>query len=140
MHLCTIYFRYYLNCALREAGLGNLYVERLGLWKTMLDDGLTTWAEKDGPSSRSDCHAWGASPNIELFRTVLGVDSAAPGYRKVIVRPHLGSLKKVRGTVPHPKGLIRVELEPNRADIQLPPGLEGDLDWGSFRGPIRSHV
>jgi hypothetical protein len=142
MHACTIYFRYYLNCALREAGLGDLYLERLGLWKTMLDDGLSTWAEKDGPSSRSDCHAWGASPNIELFRTVLGVDSAAPGFRKVIVRPHLGPLKKLRGTVPHPKGLIRVELERDgdrtRADIQLPPGLEGELDWGSFRGPIRS--
>lgn len=138
---CTIYFRYYLNCALRQAGLGDLYLERLDLWKTMLNDGLTTWAEKDGPVSRSDCHAWGSSPNVELFRTVLGVDSAAPGFAKVIVRPHLGPLQKLRGTVPHPKGTISVDLDRTggrlRADIKLPPGVTGDLEWGSLRGPIR---
>ena len=142
IYQCSVYFRYYLNCALREAGLGDLYLDRLGMWKSMLDDGLSTWAEHDGDYTRSDCHAWGASPNIEFFRTVLGVDSAAPGFRKVIVRPHLGKLEKLRGTVPHPKGLITVELDRTggraRADIKLPPGVEGDLEWGALRGPIRS--
>jgi alpha-L-rhamnosidase len=49
----------------------------------MLNRGLTTWAETADPTTRSDCHAWSASPNYELFRTVLGIDSAAPGFRRV---------------------------------------------------------
>jgi hypothetical protein len=45
---------------------------------------------------------WGASPNYELFRTVLGIHSAAPGFRRVIVRPYLGKLTHASGAIPHP--------------------------------------
>ena len=62
---CSIYFRYYLHAAARRAGLGGHYLEWLGQWRDMLARGLTTWAEKADPT-RSDCHAWGASPNIEV--------------------------------------------------------------------------
>jgi hypothetical protein len=124
---CTVYFRFYLDRAMTEAGLGDRYLERLTPWKWMLDEGLTTWAETDSPAARSDCHAWGASPNIEFFRTVLGVDSAGPGFSQVRIRPHLGPLLAARGVVPHPKGLIRIEV--TREDgvlkhkVTLPPGL-----------------
>ncbi len=85
-----MYFRYYLDRAMAENGLGDLYLRRLGTWEFMLNEGLTTFAEQDNPYSRSDCHAWAASPNAEFLRTVLGVDSAAPGFAKVRVRPNLG--------------------------------------------------
>jgi hypothetical protein len=124
---CTVYFRYYLDRAMTEAGLGDRYLERLGTWTGMLAEGLTTWAETDSPATRSDCHAWGASPNIEFFRTVLGVDSAGPGFRQVRIRPHLGSLLSARGVVPHPKGLIRVEVTRENGVVKhtatLPPGV-----------------
>jgi alpha-L-rhamnosidase len=140
LYPCSIYFRYYLNRALVKAGLGDLYVERLQPWQDMLKEGLTTWAETDNPYSRSDCHAWGSSPNIEFFRTVLGVDSAAPGFRQVVVRPHLGKLQKVRGTIPHPKGAITVELSTagGRRDykVTLPPGVEGEIIWGPVRAKL----
>jgi hypothetical protein len=129
---CTVYFRYYLDCAMAKAGLGDRYVERLQTWDYMLKEGLTTWAEVDSPGTRSDCHAWGASPNVEFFRTVLGVDSAAPGFSKVRVQPHLGPLKKASGVVPHPKGLITVSVERRGAgyklDVKLPPGVELSAD------------
>jgi len=132
----SIYFRYYLHRALVKAGAGDRYLEMLGPWRTMLADGLTTWAERDF-RSRSDCHAWGASPNVELFRTVLGIDSAAPGFAKVVVAPHLGELKKVSGTMPHPRGEISValELENGRlhADVSLPPGVGGEFVWQGRR-------
>ncbi len=83
----------------------------LGPWRQMLEQGLTTWAERDSPATRLDCHAWGASPNIELFRIVLGIDSAAPGFRRVLIRPHLGPLRRISGAVPRPKGEISVALE-----------------------------
>lgn len=108
---CSVYFRYYLDRAMVHAGLGDRYLERLGTWEFMINEGLTTWAETDAGTTRSDCHAWGASPNVEFLRTVLGVDSAAPGFAKVRLTPHLGKLNKVSGTVPHPKGVIEVTVQ-----------------------------
>jgi alpha-L-rhamnosidase len=47
----------------------------------------------------------------------------------VVVRPHLGKLSRASGTVPHPKGLIEVNLDRDRATIVLPPGTTGVLEW-----------
>ncbi len=127
-----LFFRYYEHCALAKVGEGDGYLDRLGDWRDMLARGLTTFAEvvdRPGAPSRSDCHAWSASPNIEIFRTVLGVDSAAPGFARVSVRPHLGKLKTMSGSVPHPKGSVDVKIEPGSATITLPPGVTGEFEW-----------
>jgi alpha-L-rhamnosidase len=100
----SVYFRAYTNAALRETGLGGQYLQSLGQWREMLDQGLTTWAEWSGSDSRSDCHAWGASPNFELLRTVAGIESSAPGFARVRVAPNLGTLPDVTAVMPHPKG------------------------------------
>ena len=133
---CSIYFRYYLHAAARKAGLGDRYLDLLGQWRDMLARGLTTWAEKADPT-RSDCHAWGASPNIEVFRTLLGVDSAAPGFRRVLVQPHLGKLERAAGTIPHPAGEITVRFERKgnglTGEIRLPEKIYGDFVHGKQR-------
>jgi alpha-L-rhamnosidase len=109
---CTIYFKYYLHQALIKAGLGNDYMNWLDVWRNNIKMGLTTWAEvSDLYYTRSDCHAWGASPNIEFFRTVLGVDSYAPGFAKIKVEPHLGTLTNVSGDIPHPNGKVSVSYK-----------------------------
>jgi hypothetical protein len=99
----------------------------------MLRDGLTTWAEWNGPDSRSDCHAWGASPNFELLRTVAGIEPAAPAFRRVRVAPHLGAFHQISANMPHPAGSIRVHLARRggdlEAEISLPTGIAGDLEW-----------
>jgi hypothetical protein len=129
---CSIYFRHYLHSAMNKAGAGGRYLEMLGPWRAMLDRGLTTWAETSDPT-RSDCHAWGASPNYELFRTVLGIDSAAPGFARVSIRPFLGKLTHVSGSIPHPKGEIAVTLTLDNgklnAGVTLPAGVEGKFEW-----------
>ena len=97
--------------------------------------GLTTWAEiSDINAARSDCHAWGASPNIEFFRTVLGIDADAPGFSKIKIEPNLGSLTKVSGSMPHPKGEITVSYVLNKqgkldAVISIPKGTSGVFVW-----------
>ena len=131
-----LFFRYYEHCALAKVGEGDTYLDRLGDWRDMLARGLTTFAEvvdRPGAPSRSDCHAWSASPNIEIFRTVLGVDSAAPGFASVSVRPHLGKLKSAAGSVPHPKGSVEVRIEPGSATITLPAGVTGEFEWRGVR-------
>ena len=53
----------------------------------MLNRGLTTWAETADPT-RSDCHAWSASPNYDLLSIVAGIQPAAPGFKRVRIEPH----------------------------------------------------
>lgn len=133
LYQTTIYFRYYLHRALARAGLGDLLLDNLQIWRDQMALGLTTWAEMPEPS-RSDCHAWGASPNIELFRIVLGIDSAAPGFGKIRIAPSLCGLKQVSGSMPHPAGTISASYEVNArgkltARLTLPAGTTGEFVW-----------
>jgi hypothetical protein len=135
----SIYFKYYLHLALTKAGKGNDYLTWLDKWKENIDMGLTTWAEtSDISTSRSDCHAWGSSPNIEFFRIVLGVDSDAPAFAKVKIEPHLGELKEVEGVVPHPRGEIQVQYKPGAALITLPGTVSGSFVWQGKKYPLKA--
>ncbi|MBV9761385.1 MAG: alpha-L-rhamnosidase N-terminal domain-containing protein [Acidobacteriaceae bacterium] len=137
----SIYFRAYTNATLREAHLGDRYLESLGPWREMLRDGLTTWSEWNGPDTRSDCHAWGASPNFEIFRTLVGVESAAPGFRKVRIAPNIGTLKRVSASMPHPEGEIALELSNETrftADVRLPQGISGEFVWYGSVEPLHA--
>lgn len=129
----TIYFQYYTHQALIKAGLGNDYLNWLDVWKENLAQGMTTLAEiSDINNTRSDCHAWGAHPNIEFLRTVLGVDSAAPGFKKVKIEPHLGKLTNASGSIPHPNGTISVSYKKDKTwtvEVTLPKNTGGVLVW-----------
>ncbi|OIR03767.1 bacterial alpha-L-rhamnosidase [mine drainage metagenome] len=140
---CTIYFRFYLLRAMRKAGLGDEYIAQLGPWRDMLAMGLTTFAETPEPS-RSDCHAWSASPVCDLLETVCGIRPGSPGFRTVLIAPNLGPLQEARCTVPHPKGQISVAYQRTgttlAVTIDLPPGLVGTFRWdGSTRALHPGH-
>jgi alpha-L-rhamnosidase len=137
----SVYFKYYVNQALVKAGLGNDYMSWLGKWHENLNMGLTTWAEEsEVETSRSDCHAWGASPNIEFFRTILGIDSDAPGFSKVKIEPHLGTIKTIAGEMPHPNGKISVSYKVSNehisAKINLPLKITGQFIWKGKTYPL----
>ncbi len=133
----TYYFRFYLARALDHAGMGDQYLRLLGPWQKMISLGLTTWAEQPEPT-RSDSHAWSAHPNYDFLTIVAGIRPASPAFATVLVSPHLGSLKHVSATVPHPKGTIEVEYTVEtssgkassvKAIVVLPPGVSGKLLW-----------
>jgi len=130
----SIYFRYYLHQALQKVGTGNDYMNWLSKWREHISLGLTTWAESsDVATSRSDCHAWGSSPNIEFFRIVLGIDSDAPGFSRVKISPNLGSLSEIAGEMPHPNGKISVSYKivngSLRGTVTLPENTPGSITW-----------
>lgn len=137
----TTYFRFYLLRAMKTAGLGDRYLDGLGQWRDMLARGLTTFAEKPDPT-RSDCHAWSASPVYELLATVAGIEPASPGFATVRIAPHLGHLKRVAATVPHPRGEIIVDLRRDdlglNAVITLPEGVSGTFEWGGKTLPLHA--
>jgi hypothetical protein len=136
---CTVYFRFYLLRAMKAAGLGDAYVDELAPWKTMIDEGLTTFAERPG-ETRSDCHAWSASPVYEFLATVCGVEPGSPGFKTVRIEPHLGHLRKARGVIPHPAGTIVVEVMRSdsrlEASVTLPAGLGGEFVWHGVTTPL----
>jgi hypothetical protein len=106
----------------------------------MMAEGFTTWGEFDQTDTRSDCHAWSASPNFEVFRTILGIDSEAPGFQRVLVRPFLGKLTRASGAIPHPRGEVAVDLALRdgrlHAEVSLPAGVDGDFVWQGERQPL----
>jgi hypothetical protein len=110
-----------------------------------ISTGWTTWAEtSDLENTRSDCHAWGASPNIEFYRTLLGIDSDAPGFAKVKIAPHLGKLTDVSGEIPHPNGKIAASYKLQggkwKISISLPAKTSGVLIWKGKRYLLKSGV
>ncbi len=137
----SYYFSFYQLEALSKAGLGARYVGQLEPWRGMLALGLTTAAESPEPT-RSDSQSSNAHPNYGLLATVLGVRPAEPGFRSVRIAPHLGSLRRAEGRVPHPRGEIDVRLERRdggglNVDVVLPEGLAGSFEWRGQTLPLR---
>lgn len=137
----TIYFKYYIHQALVQSGFGNDYPDWLDTWRENLRMGMTTWAEiSDISATRSDCHAWGSSPNIEFFRTVLGIDSDGQGFKKVRIEPRPGKLQALKGKMPHPAGMIDVQYNIKgsnmEAFIQLPSDTRGIFIWNQKTYPL----
>ena len=135
----TYYFRFYLARALEHAGMTDLYLQQLQPWYGMLQLGLSTWAENPEPT-RSDCHAWSASPNYDLLTLVAGIAPEAPGFRRVRIAPHLRGLHELDATMPHAGGAIHVTytLRGARwtATVTLPAGLSGQLLWTGRDYPL----
>ncbi|MBN8577603.1 MAG: alpha-L-rhamnosidase [Cytophagales bacterium] len=126
----TLYFDFYLGRAMNVARAGDQYLGLLRQWKELLNLGLTTFPEG---VTRSECHAWSASPNFEMLATFAGIQPQTPGFKKVLIRPLLQSLQSVKGVVPHWAGEIAVEFEKRgvqlKGSVTLPAGISGRLEW-----------
>lgn len=131
---CTLYFSYYLFQALVKGGMGDDYMNWLDVWRSAMKEGMTTWPEYSKLEfTRSECHAWSSSPNIDFYRTVLGIDSNAPGFSCVKIEPHLGNLTNVFGEIPHPNGKISVKYNLTggtwKIEIGIPDNVSGIFVW-----------
>lgn len=128
----TYYFQFYVHRALDEVGLGRRYISQLDPWRTMLDRGLTTFAEEPDPT-RSDSHAWSAHPNYNLLAIVAGIRPASPGFQTVQVTPSLGPLDELKASMPHPQGTIAVDLTRQggglTGTVSVPADISGTFTW-----------
>jgi hypothetical protein len=69
-----------------------------------------------------------------MLALIAGIRPSAPGFAAVRIAPALGPLDAVEATVPHPEGVIRVQLERAGAEglhgqVTLPEGLAGTFEW-----------
>ncbi len=131
---CSTYFQFYYFLALKKAGMGDQFIQNLGLWRNMLAAGLTTFSETGKTEKdRSDCHAWSAHPGMEMLSVVAGITPAAPGYSKIRIQPSFNKLEWFRASMPHPKGVIEVDMKKTKTGysgtITIPLKVEGELIW-----------
>jgi hypothetical protein len=129
----TFYYRFYLTRAMVKAGMADLYYSQLTPWRDMLKNGLTTFAEKPDPT-RSDCHAWSASPEYDFLATICGIMPDSAGFKRVRIQPALGELTKVNGSMPVADGMITVMLTRKgkngiEGEISLPENISGTFIW-----------
>ncbi len=129
----SYYFKFYLVQALEKVGMPDKFLTLLEPWKHMLDLGLTTFAEKPEPT-RSDCHAWSASPVYYLLSLVCGIKPNEPGFKSVRIEPHFGNLGRINGSIPHGSGNINVNLKKDNngsvtGQVVLPGNLKGVFSW-----------
>ena len=139
MYAPTYYFAWYLVRAFEHAGLGDRYFDLLKSWRDLLPLHFTTWPESRG-KTRSDTHAWSAHPTADLLGIVAGIRPAAPGYSRLRIEPHLGTLTSLDATAATPHGPVRVQFRLDdqmlTAIIDRPANLLGDLVWRGKRYPL----
>ena len=139
----SYYFRYYLARALEHAGLADEYLKSLDPWRKLLPLHFSTWPEIPG-NTRSDSHAWSAHPIYDFLTLVAGIEPGSPGFATVRIAPHLGELKDVTATYPHPQGEIKVEYHRAgkglNATVTLPGNLSGEFVFEGERKALKSGV
>src|SRR5690606_24266269 len=140
----SYYFRFYLGEAVKHTDLGEIYLDMLSPWNEMLQNGLSTVIEEPDPT-RSDCHAWSASPVYHFYTIVSGIEPAEPGFNKVKIAPKLGSLEWLDTSFPHHAGNITLKLKQSKnghikGEVTLPEGIEGNFYWNTKQVELKSGV
>lgn len=137
----TIYFTHYYFEASRVLGQIARVFDRMPMWFELRRLGFLTTVEMPEPS-RSDCHAWGAHPLFHAFATILGIRPASFGFRSVRIAPQLGPVLAARGTLPHPRGELRVDfaLQADKltGSVELPAGVTGEFVYAGTTRPLRT--
>jgi len=113
----------------------------------MLDNGATTVWElwdlfkvENGKVNRmvSASHAWGSAPILFFVEGILGIEPLVKGFEKFTINPELCGLGSVSGSVPTPKGVIKLDIrEEGRKqciNIFIPGGCTGLFEGKEYAG------
>ncbi len=129
---CSLYYRFYLHEAMREANLGDILLDGMDEWRQFIELGFTTFPEHPHINTRSDCHAWSSSP-LYAFQTIIaGMRPDSPGFNSLVVEPNVGALSRLSTRMPTPHGVIDFEYQMTGDgrkvfEISLPENLEGSF-------------
>ena len=136
---CSVYAAQYLLEVLFENGEAQAAIDLITAggdrsWRHMVESGTTitweAWDQKYKPNQDWN-HAWGAAPANLLPRYVLGVQPMAPGWKRALIKPHLGNLTFARGKVPTPLGTVTIESKRTQSftmSINLPKGMTAQVE------------
>lgn len=148
--ITTPYMRFYELEALCAMGEQDYVLKQMkDYWGGMLNLGATSFWEEYNPDKKgadvyamygrpfgkSLCHAWGASPIYLLGKYYLGVKPTAPAYQQYLIEPKLGGLQWMEGTVPTPKGDIKLKVTTQQIKVSAQTGT-GTLRVNSKTKPV----
>lgn len=147
--IVTPYAKFYELVSLCEAGELEYVCKLLeDYWGGMLQQGATSfWELYDQsaanhyemygrPFGKSLCHAWGSCPLFLLGRYFLGVVPISAGYSSFRVQPQLGTFQFIKGTVPTPKGNIKVYCDESEIIVTNDTSVQGELIAGDRIYPL----
>ena len=152
MRISTPYMRFYELEALCAMGEQKAVMKEMkDYWGGMIREGATSFWEKYNPTDKgtqhlamygrpygkSLCHAWGASPIYLLGKYYLGIQPVKAGYSEFAIAPNLGGMKWMEGTVPTPKGEIKLSMNEKTIKVTATEG-KGYLTFVSKSKPKAS--
>jgi alpha-L-rhamnosidase len=152
MKITTPYMRFYELEALCAMGEQKAVMKEMkDYWGGMIREGATSFWEKYNPTDKgaqhlamygrpygkSLCHAWGASPIYLLGKYYLGIQPVKAGYSEFAIAPNLGGMKWMEGTVPTPKGEIKLYMNEKTIKVTATEG-KGYLTFVSKSKPKAS--
>ncbi|MBV5282909.1 MAG: alpha-rhamnosidase [Paludibacter sp.] len=152
MKISTPYMRFYELEALCAMGEQKAVMKEMkDYWGGMIREGATSFWEKYNtidkgtqhlamygrPYGKSLCHAWGASPIYLLGKYYLGIQPVKAGYSEFAIAPNLGGMKWMEGTVPTPKGEIKLYMNEKNIKVTATEG-KGYLTFVSKSKPKAS--
>jgi hypothetical protein len=95
---------------------------------------------RDHPADRNRL-AFGRRVGGQQRSVGAGIDSDAPGFSKVKIEPHLGTLTNASGTIPHANGNIKasyiLQNDKWNVDIILPQTITGRFIWKGKTYPLK---
>lgn len=107
---CSVFFRYYLQQAMKLTGNGAMLFDGLRIWRDQLALGLTTWAEQPEPS-RFGLPCVERQSEHRILQDHSGYRFRCPGIPAGEDRTLSGRFEAGFGAVPHPAGKIGVDYE-----------------------------
>lgn len=152
MKISTPYMRFYELEALCAMGEQKAVMKEMkDYWGGMIREGATSFWEKYNPTDKgtqhlamygrpygkSLCHAWGASPIYLLGKYYLGIQPVKAGYSEFAIAPNLGGMQWMEGTVPTPKGEIKLYMNEKNIKVTATEG-KGYLTFVSKTKPKTS--
>ena len=143
MSAASSYFSYYIFDTLAKMGRTDLILKRFDYWRNFLAAGAKTAFETQNVDfTRSDCHAWSASPIYFLATAFAGIRPDGPFFRSVRIAPNPAGLRRIRAKAPSPKGVIGADFDfadgAAKGRIVLPEGMTGVFEWNGTRQALHS--
>ena len=135
--LCRIGEQKHVLQEIRDYWGGMIQLGATSFWEAYdpTESGVRHYAMYGRPFGKSLCHAWGASPIYLMGRYYLGISPTAPGYQTYLVKPELGGLRWMKGTVPTPNGNIDISVTEKQISVKTVTAGKGLLQFRSAKKP-----
>lgn len=145
---CSVYGTQFLLDALYNEGAEDYALKLLTSksersWFHMLELGagmtMEAWDIKFKPNLDWN-HAWGAAPANAIAFNLMGIKPIEPAFKRVMIKPKIGSLKKAAITLPTPQGEIKEIIEQSNGkytiQLSLPPNILADIMLPKNKGKL----